>query len=110
MLSSWPSRSTTSVEVAPPDPAIAVRTSSQVGVGTPSQDRTSSPARMPAAAAGAGDVPREVVRVCGTEDNVVEGVPTPMPTSATTISTTQISRFVTGPASMTTILRGAERL
>ncbi|GMA85546.1 hypothetical protein GCM10025868_07960 [Angustibacter aerolatus] len=110
-VSRSPSRSTTTGTVRPPDARIAARASSQVPTGRPAIETMRSPARMPAAAAGAGGSLgvhfRDAGAVAGRMHSLT--VPTlvvrsiaPRPARVMVNSTTAMSRLTNGPPSMTT--------
>ena len=68
---------------------------------------TVSPGRTPASCAGDASSPPGVLTVAGTSAIVRDGVGAPIPIMVTAESTTQISRFMRGPPSMTAIFFGA---
>ena len=68
---------------------------------------TVSPGRIPASYAGEANSPPDVLTVVGTSAIVRDGVGAPIPIMVTAESTTQMSRFMSGPPSMTAIFFGA---
>ena len=79
-------------------------------MGRPFHDSTTSPARTPASWAGPADSPEAPATVWETAARVVEARGAPMPIIVMADRTTQISRFIRGPDTMTTIFFGADRL
>ena len=114
--SSSPSRSTTTSIVRSSAARTAAVTSSQRSMRCPSISRSTSPGRIPASSAGAAGFPSQETSAgasAGTTHSetlctvgVTEG--RPMPQTSTTISSTEMSRFMVGPPSMTTSFFGTD--
>ena len=105
-----PSRSTVSTADSPSWVAPTARCSSaKVATGCPFHATTVSPGRTPASYAGEATSPEALMIVAGTSAIVREAVGAPMPIIVTADKTMQISRFMSGPPSMTAIFFGALR-
>src|SRR5699024_3452237 len=114
--SSSPSLSTTTSTVRSPASRTAVVTSCQRWIRWPSISRSVSPGRIPAASAGAGGRPSQLTSAgasAGTthsETDCTVGVIAgrPIPLTSTSMSTTEMSRFMAGPPSITTSFFGTD--
>ena len=103
-----PSRPTVSTADSPSGVAPTARWNcAKVSIGVPFHARTVSPGRTPASYAGEAISPSDVWIVADTEAIVRDAAGAPMPTMVTALSTKQISRFMSGPQSITVIFFGA---